>query len=97
MAGRQNIPLAEIIAMTGHASVATVIGYHRAGAAAQSRAARLLQSDALFSAASRYAAGFGQKRTVNQKKEELVDSKFLVNASPNSNQNCSSESAYSLM
>ncbi|MCV6804164.1 tyrosine-type recombinase/integrase, partial [Achromobacter ruhlandii] len=43
-AGRQNVPLAETMAMTGHASVATVMGYHRAGAATQSRAARLLEN-----------------------------------------------------
>ncbi|CUI51642.1 site-specific tyrosine recombinase XerC [Achromobacter xylosoxidans] len=44
-AGRQNVPLAETMAMTGHASVATVMGYHRAGAATQSRAARLLDAE----------------------------------------------------
>jgi integrase len=42
-AGRQNIPLAETMAMSGHASIATVMGYHRAGAVGQSRAARLLE------------------------------------------------------
>lgn len=41
-AGRQNVPLGDTMAMTGHASVATVMGYFRAGAAAQSPAARLL-------------------------------------------------------
>jgi len=45
-AGRQNVPLGEAMAMTGHASVATVMGYFRAGAAPQSRAARLLDRDA---------------------------------------------------
>jgi len=41
-AGRQNMPLAETMAMTGHQSVATVVGYSRAGAALSSRVARLL-------------------------------------------------------
>ncbi len=44
-AGRQGLPLAEVMAMSGHASVATVMHYHRAGAAASSRAARLLDED----------------------------------------------------
>jgi integrase len=44
-AGRQNVPLAETMAMTGHASVKTVMGYFHAGAMAQSRAARLLDTD----------------------------------------------------
>lgn len=41
-AGRRNVPLGDTMAMTGHASVATVMGYFRAGAAAESPAARLL-------------------------------------------------------
>ncbi|AKQ60331.1 site-specific integrase [Bordetella hinzii] len=44
-AGRQGLPLAEVMAMSGHASVATVMHYHRAGAAVSSRAARLLDED----------------------------------------------------
>ncbi|WP_198298247.1 site-specific integrase [Bordetella genomosp. 8] len=44
-AGRQGVPLAEVMAMTGHASVNSVIGYHRAGAAPTLRAARLLEPD----------------------------------------------------
>lgn len=40
-AGRRNMPLAETMAMTGHQSVATVVGYSRAGAALSSRVARL--------------------------------------------------------
>lgn len=40
-AGRQNMPLAETMAMTGHQSVATVMGYTRAGAALASQVARL--------------------------------------------------------
>ena len=40
-AGRQNMPLAETMAMTGHQSVGTVVGYSRAGAALSSQVARL--------------------------------------------------------
>lgn len=40
-AGRQNMPLAETMAMTGHQSVATVVGYARAGAALSSQVAGL--------------------------------------------------------
>lgn len=40
-AGRQNMPLAETMAMTGHQSVTTVIGYSRAGEAMSSQVARL--------------------------------------------------------
>lgn len=42
-AGRQNIPLAETMAMTGHHSVATVLGYYRAEALIDSPVARLLK------------------------------------------------------
>ncbi len=44
-AGRQGVPLAEVMAMTGHASVATVMQYHRAGAVGVSRAGHLLDDD----------------------------------------------------
>ena len=44
-AGRAGVPLADVMAMTGHASVTSVVGYHRAGAMAASRAARLLDED----------------------------------------------------
>nr|WP_260986453.1 site-specific integrase [Bordetella genomosp. 13] len=44
-AGRQELPLGETMALTGHASVASVVGYHRAGAALSSRAGRLLEDD----------------------------------------------------
>ena len=43
-AGRQNMSLAETMAMTGHQSVATVIGYSRAGAAMSSQVARLFDN-----------------------------------------------------
>jgi integrase len=44
-AGRQNMSLAETMAMTGHQSVATVLGYSRAGAALSSGLARLFDGD----------------------------------------------------
>ena len=43
-AGRQNMPLAETMAMTGHQSVASVVGYFRAEAALGSRIASLLDA-----------------------------------------------------
>ena len=43
-AGRQNMPLAETMAMTGHHSVATVLGYSRAGASLASKVAQLLDT-----------------------------------------------------
>jgi len=42
-AGRAGVPMAEVMAMTGHASVTSVASYHRAGAVDASRAARLLE------------------------------------------------------
>ncbi|MDB5778860.1 MAG: phage integrase family protein [Polaromonas sp.] len=44
-AGRQNMPLAETMAMTGHQSVSTVLGYTRAGAALSSQVARLFDEE----------------------------------------------------
>lgn len=44
-AGRQNVPLGDTMAMSGHASVATVMRYFRAGAVTTARAARLLDGD----------------------------------------------------
>lgn len=41
-AAHQNVPIGETMALTGHASVATVIGYFRAASAIDSKAARLL-------------------------------------------------------
>lgn len=41
-AGRQQVPLADTMAMTGHHSVATVMGYFQASASLQSTAANLL-------------------------------------------------------
>ncbi|CAM3315701.1 tyrosine-type recombinase/integrase [Polaromonas hydrogenivorans] len=45
-AGRQNMSLAETMAMTGHHSVATVMGYSRAGASLSSKVARLFDAPA---------------------------------------------------
>ncbi|HEY5101837.1 MAG TPA: site-specific integrase [Steroidobacteraceae bacterium] len=44
-AGRQNIPLGDTMAMTGHRSVQTMIRYFQTGAIGQTRAARLLGDD----------------------------------------------------
>jgi integrase len=41
-AGRQNVPLGDTMAMSGHASVATAMRYFRSGSVASSRAAKLL-------------------------------------------------------
>lgn len=43
-AGRQNVPLAETMAMTSHRSVPTVLGYFRSGATLHSRATRLIDT-----------------------------------------------------
>ena len=42
-AGRQNVPLAETMGLTGHQSVATVLGYFRSESTITSRAARLFE------------------------------------------------------
>ena len=42
-AGRQNVPLAETMAMTGHHSIATVLGYFRSQAPLAQAAARLFE------------------------------------------------------
>lgn len=42
-AGRQNVPLAETMGMTGHHSVATALGYFRSESTLTSRAARLYE------------------------------------------------------
>lgn len=42
-AGRQNVPLAETMDMTGHQSVATVVGYFRAESTLTSRVSRLFE------------------------------------------------------
>ncbi|MEG2632908.1 MAG: integrase, partial [Comamonas sp.] len=42
-AGRQNVPLSDTMAMTGHQSVATVMGYFRAESALGNQAARMME------------------------------------------------------
>jgi integrase len=42
-AARQNVPLGEAMALTGHASPASLIGYFRAAQSMQSRGAKLIQ------------------------------------------------------
>jgi hypothetical protein len=42
-AGRQNVPGAEIMSLTGHYSVATVLGYFRSESTLTSRANRLFE------------------------------------------------------
>ena len=44
-AGRQGVPLGEVMAMTEHRSVATVMGYFQAGAMLSSRATRLMEDE----------------------------------------------------
>ena len=43
-AGRQNIPLAEAMALTGHRSVQTALRYFQTGAVQHTRAATLLEA-----------------------------------------------------
>lgn len=44
-AGRQNVPMGEAMAMTGHRSTTTFLRYFQPGAASRSRAARLLEGE----------------------------------------------------
>jgi len=44
-AGRRNVPLPETMALTGHHSVATVLGYFRAESALHNQAARMMDED----------------------------------------------------
>ncbi|MNB65386.1 site-specific tyrosine recombinase XerD [compost metagenome] len=44
-AGRQGVPLGEVMAMTEHSSVSTVMGYFQAGSLLSSRATRLLDEE----------------------------------------------------
>jgi site-specific recombinase XerD len=41
-AARQNVPLAETMAMTGHHSVASLMGYFRAESSLESKASKLI-------------------------------------------------------
>lgn len=45
-AGRQNVPLGDSMAMSGHASVSSAMRYYRSGSVSTSRAAKLLDADA---------------------------------------------------
>ena len=45
-AGRRGVALAEVMALTGHRSVASVLGYHRTGSLSDGAAARLLEDPA---------------------------------------------------
>lgn len=44
-AGRRNLPLADTMALTGHQSINTVLGYFRADSALNNQAARMLDED----------------------------------------------------
>lgn len=44
-AGRAGVPLADVMALSGHRSVVSVVGYHRSGALIESAGARLLEDD----------------------------------------------------
>lgn len=44
-AGKRNVPLAETMALTGHQSVATVLGYFRAESVIHNQAAKLMDSE----------------------------------------------------
>ena len=49
-AARQNVPLGEAMALTGHSSPASLIGYFRAAQSMQSRGAKLIQGTGVGSA-----------------------------------------------
>lgn len=56
-AGRQNVPLPDTMALTGHSSVNTVLGYFRADSALSNRAARLLDAGDDDAAATAQGSG----------------------------------------
>lgn len=56
-AGRQNVPLPDAMALTGHSSVNTVLGYFRADSALSNRAARLLDAGDDDAAAAAQGSG----------------------------------------
>ncbi|MBU4610197.1 site-specific integrase [Achromobacter sp. GG226] len=62
-AGRQGVPLAEVMAMTGHVSVATAMHYHQAGAVSGWRGGRLLDEPA--AAHGRARSGLQDPRAVD--------------------------------
>ncbi len=53
--GRQNIPIGDAMALTGHRSVSTFIGYYRSGEVGNSSAARLMDSPEIAPEGSRRA------------------------------------------
>lgn len=59
-AGRQNVPLPDTMALTGHSSVNTVLGYFRADSALSNRAARLLDAGDDDAAAAAQGSGLPQ-------------------------------------
>ena len=60
-AGRQNVPLPDTMALTGHSSVNTVLGYFRADSALSNRAARLLDAGDDDAAAAAQGSGGPQR------------------------------------
>lgn len=60
-AGRQNVPLPDTMALTGHHSVNTVLGYFRADSALSNRAARLLDNGEDDAAAAAAPGGRPQR------------------------------------
>ena len=56
-AGRQNVPLPDTMALTGHSSVNTVLGYFRADSALSNRASRLLDAGEDDAAAAAQGSG----------------------------------------
>ena len=60
-AGRQNVPLPATMALTGHSSVNTVLGYFRADSALSNRAARLLDAGDDDAAAAAQGSGGPQR------------------------------------
>ncbi|MDR6732449.1 site-specific integrase [Delftia lacustris] len=60
-AGRQNVPLPDTMALTGHSSVNTVLGYFRADSALSNRAARLLDAGDDDAAAAAQGSGRPQR------------------------------------
>ena len=61
-AGRQNVPLSDTMALTGHHSVNTVLGYFRADSALSNRAARLLDDGGDGPDAAAPSGGDGPRR-----------------------------------
>lgn len=71
-AGRQGVPLAEVMAMTGHVSVATAMHYHQAGAVGGWRGGRLLDEPAA-AGPRRRASAAQQAQAVGDDQETDAD------------------------